>query len=136
DAGAPPVRAAEPAPPVLESVAVRGEVRDDLAHLRLAFEIVADGPGPAWVPIRLDGQALTNVAEADRELPRQVAKDGGWQVEVAGQGRHKIQASLLVPIRPTADGPRLDFAIPEAAATTLDLVVSQPAANATVGLRD
>src|SRR4051794_21210022 len=40
---------------VIESVAARGEVAEDLAGLSLDFGIALEVAGPLWVPIRLDG---------------------------------------------------------------------------------
>ncbi len=108
---------------VVESVAVSGEILDDLAHLKVDFQISQSGPEPTWVPIRLDGQIVTSAREGDRDLPIRSA-DGGWQVRVEGNGPHRVQvelSSVVLSAKGGASGRRLGWAIPEAGSTRLQV---------------
>jgi hypothetical protein len=129
-------QAAEPVPSAVDAVSIRGEVVDDLAHLEIDLGLSAAGRGPRRVPIRLDGQTITSAREKGRDLPLQVAKDGGWLFEVEGDGRHEIQVGLLAPIKPTSEGWRLDLVIPEAASTDVRLDVASAVADALVSGRE
>jgi hypothetical protein len=122
--------------PAVISVAARGEVAGDLARLTVELGIVLAGVGPREVPIRLDGLTVTDLREGDRELPHRVVRDGGWLVEVAGEGKHQIRVSLLVAVKPTAEGRRVELAIPEAASTRVELTVPGAVADAEAGPRD
>lgn len=115
-----------PAAPVVESVEVTGEVRDELATIEVAIVAQLDGPGRQWVPIRLDGASPSMIVEAGQDRPIRASRDGGWAVELEGAGRHELRARLVAPIRPTADGGRLDLAIPEAPSTGVDLAILGP----------
>lgn len=125
-----------PAAPVVEAVAVEGDVRENLAHLVIEFRVAVQEPGPQWVPLRLDGLTLTKATEADDDLPCQVGKDGGWQVELAGKGVHRVRVALLAPLKSTSDGRRLELAIPEAASTRMALEVHAEAMDPLLGGKD
>ncbi|MBX6315099.1 MAG: hypothetical protein IRY99_19650, partial [Isosphaeraceae bacterium] len=130
------VAGAEAKGPVVDTVAVRGEVVEDLAHLAIDFRIAIAGEGPVWVPLRLDGQTVTAVSEGDRELPHQATKEGIWQVELRGEGWHAVRVALLVPVRQAAEGRRIEMAIPEAAKTRIELLVARGASDALAGARE
>ena len=127
---------------VVESVAVGGEVLDDLAHLTIDYGVRLAGDEPAWVPIRLDGQIVTGAREGDRDLPIRAA-DGGWQVQVKGDGPHRVQvtlSSVVLSAKGSAQGRRLELAIPEAASTKVAIAlaanVSEVAATGAAGVRE
>jgi hypothetical protein len=103
-------------PAVVDTVAVTGTVLADRADFTVEFGITLRSPGPAWVPLRLDEQTVTGASEAERILPLKVA-GGAWHVELKGAGAHRVRVGLKVLPRATVDGHRIDFAIPEAAAT-------------------
>ena len=132
DAAAPLDR--PPAAPVVESVAVVGEVRDELATLEVGLVVHAEGSGPQWVPIRLDGVSPSSVVGRGQDRAVRAAKEGGWSVEVEGAGRHELQVKFVVPTRPTAEGGRLELAIPEAPSTRVDIAVATPIEGAQAGL--
>jgi hypothetical protein len=118
---------------VVESVAVRGSVRGDIAEVTVTVGVALGGDGPEWVALRLDGQPLTDAKEGDRDLPRRVGAQGAWQVELAGKGRHEVRVGVLTPVRATAEGSRLELAIPEAAATRFEVDVPQHVLDARAG---
>ena len=117
---------------VLDALDARGEVLDDLAHLSVEFGVALTGDEPVWVPIRLDGLTVTRARESTRTLPlRQV--DGGWQVEVRGGGRHRVVVELLVPVKPSSEGRRIELAIPRVASTRVQLDVANRVVDAVAG---
>lgn len=115
---------------VVRSVAVSGRVAADLATLEVEFGLDLDGDGPTWVDVRLDGRTLTAATEGPRDLPLRAAEGGGWQVEIRGRGGHSVRVGALAPVRPTAEGSRLDLRIPEAASTSVDVQVPGPVRDA------
>ncbi len=125
--------AAPPQGPSVVELAIGGAVEGDLARLNLyLIVVVGEGDAPAWVPIRLDGLAVTLANEAGRDLPlRQgTPPTAGWQVEVRGPGRHEVRVELLAPVQTVAPGKVLTLAIPEAPATRLALDVPAGATDA------
>ncbi|MEO6807857.1 MAG: hypothetical protein ABI353_01950, partial [Isosphaeraceae bacterium] len=122
--------------PVVEAVAVDGEVRENLAYLAIEFRVAVQGTDPQWVPLRMDGLTLSGVTEAEDDLPCRVGKDGGWQVELAGKGVHRVRVALLAPVKATNEGRRLEVAIPEAASTRLALEVPAGAMDPLLGGKD
>jgi hypothetical protein len=130
---APASRPATAAMPVIVAVSVRGTVRGDLAELTVDFRASLPADGPAWVAIRLDGQTLTGAREGDRELPVRVAQNGAWQVELSGARRHDVRVGVLTRVRVSAEGQRLELAIPEAASTRFAVDVPQRVGDAQAG---
>ena len=127
---------ASPATPwayATSSVAVDGQVTADLATLSIELAITLAVEGPAWVPIRLDAQTLTIAREESRELPLRAAENGAWQVELSGRGRHVVKVGLLVPIRQTGEGKRLELIIPEAPSTRFAINIPQRVSEANAG---
>ena len=119
---------------VIESVAARGEVAEDLAGLSLDFGITLEEAGPVWVPIRLDGlKSIRKASEAELELPLRTGGGGAWEVELRGQGHHAVRVEMNVPVRTTVEGHRLDFAIPEAAKTSVELEIGSRVVDALAG---
>lgn len=119
---------------VVESVAIGGEVLEDFADLTVEFGIVLAGAEPAWVPIRLDGQVPSSARAGDRELPLR-SVDGSWQVKVQGEGLHRVKVALsgrVLAAPGSPEGRRLEWAIPEAATTRLQLVVGPSAVEVAV----
>lgn len=120
----------------IESVEVAGEVVGNQAQLTVKYVVSVEGAGPHTVPIRLDGQVVRDVRELDRPCEQRAGAEGGWQVEVSGAGRHRLIATLLVPIKSTADGQKIDLAIPEAAATRVRLDVPGNIVEALAGPKE
>ena len=118
---------------VVGSVAVDGETLGDDADLAIEYEVQLGVTEPAWVPIRLDNQTVIEAREADRELPLRVVAGGGWQVELRGGGAHRVRVRSKVPLKATAEGHRLEFAIPEAASTRFRLDVPEQVVGAVAG---
>ena len=137
---------------VVESVSANGKVKGDQAELVIEYQVSLGIDDPTWAPIGLDGQTLSRATESGKELPLRnrspgaandrpdpqaaaagavgVRQGGGWEVELSGKGTHKFQVRLLVPIKPTAEGERIEMAIPEAASTRISLDVPGKAAEA------
>ena len=129
----PPATVPAPWTSSVQSVALSGKVEGDVAGLSIALGIVLASDGPIWVPIRLDGQTLTSATEAARLLPLRVVEGGGRQVELSGRGSHLVKVDLLVPIRVTPEGRRIELAIPESASTKIALEVPERVRDASVG---
>ena len=136
DAARPKPTAGEPARIGVESIAIAGRVVGELAGLRVAVGVLSDEPGPAWVPVRLDGQVLRSATENGRDLPLRDLGPKGWEVEVSGRGKHDVAIELLVPVKPGAEGSRIDLAIPESASTSVRIQTPGTASDARLGERE
>lgn len=121
---------------VVEAVAIRGEVRSDQARLEVHLRANRSRTGTGWLPVRLEGLMPVRVREGDRTVPLRASGTGGWEVELAGPGRHELVVEVPVPLRNEAEGTRLDVAIPTAASTELDLRVPDPVATAEASARE
>ncbi len=117
----------------VQSVAIMGKVEGEIADLSIEFGIVLANEGPAWVPIRLDGQTLTSATEGARALPLRVVEGGGREVEISGRGSHSVKVSLLTPVRVTPERRRIELATPETASTKLSIEVPGRVRDASVG---
>ncbi|MBV8555200.1 MAG: hypothetical protein JO116_06530 [Planctomycetaceae bacterium] len=118
---------------VVGSVAVDGETSGDDADLAIEYGVQLGVTEPTWVPIRLDNQMVIEAREADRELPLRVVAGGGWQVELRGAGAHRVRVRAKLPLKATAEGHRLEFAIPEAASTRFRLDVAEQVVGVAAG---
>jgi hypothetical protein len=118
---------------VVDSVEVKGTVFAERADFSVDCGITLRSQGPVWVAIRLDEQTVTGASEAGRTLPLR-ASGGLWQVELHGAGTHRVRVALKVIPRATVDGRRIDFAIPEAAATRFSWEVVDRVTEATTGI--
>ncbi|MDR3636566.1 MAG: hypothetical protein P4L84_22380 [Isosphaeraceae bacterium] len=127
-----PATEAQPAA-VVDSVSVRGEVEKDLASLTVELGVTLASNGPVWVPVRLDDAVLTAVREGERLLEAQSSAGRGWQVELRGKGLHTVQVALRTRLKSTADGYRLELAIPEAGKTRFQVDIPQRVVDATAG---
>jgi len=125
-------KATDPWAVVVRSIVVRGEVAGDLANVSLELNVAISDLGPTWVSLRLDNQIVTEAREGDRVLPLRVV-GGGWQVELNGNGEHKLRVGLKVRLRSSTEGRYLELAIPEAAATEVQLDVDHVLKEATAG---
>jgi head-tail adaptor len=128
-------KATEPAWSGIDTFVAKGAVMDDLARLTIELGISVADEKPVAVPIRLNGLTVVAANEAGCELPVRDS-EGGWQVELAGKGRHLVRIEVLVPVRPTAEGRRIEMEIPEAATTQIELDVRPKVADAVAGLKD
>ncbi len=128
---------ASPRRTVIESVSMGGEVHDDLARLTFDLGIHLTGDEPEWVPIRLDSQIVSSAREGDRDLPVRTVQAGGHEVQVRGNGTHRVQvavSAVVLPAKGAGDGRRLEVRIPEAASTRVQIVLAANAAEvASVG---
>lgn len=121
---------------VVRSVAVQGEVVGDAANLALDVAISSRLAGPHWVTLRLDQRTVTEAREQGRLLPLRVQPREGWQVELAGEGEHRIRVELKVPLRSTTEGQALDLMIPEAPSTEVRLDVDRVVSEARAGANE
>ncbi|WP_406695456.1 hypothetical protein V5E97_30990 [Singulisphaera sp. Ch08] len=118
---------------VVRSVAIRGDVTGEMANLSVHLVVLTPTPGPNWVPLRLDNQTVTRAIEKERPLPLRVIPGGGWEVELSGQGEHRVQVDLKVRLRSTTEGRSLELGIPEAPSTQVELDVDQVVSDAQAG---
>ncbi len=140
---------------IVESVDVRGTIRGDQAELTIDYGVRVESTSPVWAAIGLDDRTITDATEGDRDLPlrnqparaasatttveggaARALKSTGWLVRLSGKGEHRARVRLLATIKPTADGDRLELAIPEAATTRVSLIVPGKVAEATAGTRE
>jgi hypothetical protein len=140
---------------IVESVDVRGTIRGDQAELTIDYGVRVESTNPVWAAIGLDDRTITDATEGDRDLPlrnqpsriasatttveggaTRSSKSTGWLMRMAGRGEHRARVRLLAPIKPTADGDRLELAIPEAATTRITLIVPGKVVDATTGTRE
>ncbi|HEV3122196.1 MAG TPA: hypothetical protein VGY53_09845 [Isosphaeraceae bacterium] len=119
----------------IDGLAAHGEVVGDFAHLSLDLNIAVLGKEPVWLPIRLDDLTVTNAREAGRDLPLRNT-DGRWEIGVQGAGVHAVRIDLLAPVKPTADGRRIELPIPRVASTRIELDVPKEVVDAVAGGRD
>ncbi len=117
---------------VVDTVAVAGTVRAERADFVVEYGITLRSPAPAWVSLRLDEPTVTGASEAEQPVPLRV-RDGSWEVELKGVGAHRVRVGLKLVPRATVDGHRIDFAIPEAAATRFSWEVLDRVTEATTG---
>ena len=126
--------------PPLESttsrVAIRGSAGTTTAELSVIYDVNLRDPGPQWVPLKLDGLALTTVKEAGQTLRVRSVASMGWEVEVAGKGQHVIEVKLVTSILSNGEERRLELSIPLAPTTTLGLVLSEESIEALLGTND
>ncbi len=118
---------------VVDSVAVLGTIVAERADFSVGYGITLRLQGPTWVPIRLDEQTVTAAREGKRELPLKWRAGGSWHVELRGAGVHRVDVDLKVPLRATADGHRIDLAIPEAATTRFAWEIAERVTEAATG---
>lgn len=118
---------------VPRSVAIRGEVRAELASLSLELGVSVLVAEPTWVSVRLDNQTVTEAREGDRPLPLRVGPQGDWQTEVRGHGEHSVRVDFEARPRSTIAGRDLGFAIPAAPSTEIRVDVDQVVADASAG---
>jgi hypothetical protein len=126
----------QPLASVVESLAASGEVTGDWAKLSVEYRISLETDGPAWVSIQLDGLTLSEAREGSKELPTRITEGRAWQVELHGKGEHVVRVRLLVPVKSTVEGRRIELAIPPVASTRIELRVPQTPMDATTGLNE
>ena len=119
-------------PAIVESISAAGNLKDEVIEFLIDFVIAKESDGPTWVPLRLDGLILSGAKEEGRDLPLRVSKDV-WEVELSTKGRHLVKVRLFLKVRQSAEGNRVEFAIPEAAATRLLLEVPRRVTEARAG---
>ena len=107
----------------ISSVKIRGRIENDLADLQIELEVGLLSQGPQWVPIGLDRQIITSARERDRELELRSVGQGRWEVRVEGQGTHTLQLGLRSPVEANPERKRLQFALPLAPSTYLDVEI-------------
>ncbi len=117
---------------VVESVRVAGQVLEESAQLRVELTVAITGSEAVWVPVRLDDRNLIGAREGRRELFVRRA-ERSWEVHLAGDGEHRIELELNVPLSSGPERKSLGLAIPEAASTSLDLTFSASSSDIAVG---
>ena len=120
----------------MDSVQVSGQLEAEYASLKVDFTIIARGAEPVWASIRLDDQWLLGAREGGRDLDLRRGDKNEWQVKLAGDGAHRIQAELRVPITAESARKTLSLAIPEAANTSLALDFSRNESDITIGANE
>jgi hypothetical protein len=118
---------------LVESVQVRGQIIEDFAKLTVELQIVVKGAESVWAPIRLDGQSLKRAREGALDLGLRRAEAAQWQVKLGGEGEHRVQVELSVPIMVAQMKKSLSLSIPEAASTGVDFTFSHGESDITIG---
>ena len=117
----------------VDSVAVAGDAGGDLARLDVDYGVTLATDGPVWVALRLDGATLNGAAEEGEARELRASESSGWQVRLSGRGAHKVRVGLLTPVRTSGETKRVEVATPEAASTSVSVVVDGRAASAEAG---
>ncbi len=125
-----------PSEPIISRVEIRGKADAKTTELVVSFVVNLSEPGTRWVPLKLTGLSLSSVKEADRQLLVRNVNDSGWEVELAGQGNHKVEVSLVSGVVTNGEERRFEMTIPLAATTTVGLDIDEEATEAALGSRD
>lgn len=112
---------------------VSGRLEAAFADLRIDLTYHVDQNDTVRVPIRLDGAVITQAREGDRPLPLSTQPDGGWAVELTGQGEHQLVILLRQPVRVSGESRRLELAVPESASTEIQLEADPPIVDVRLG---
>ncbi len=121
---------------VVESVMVRARLGEDFADVTVELLIVVKGAEPLWVPIRLDGRTLTRARQVGVELSLRRNDRAQWEVNLEGEGEHRIFVEMRAPIGVALAHRSLSLAIPEAASTAVDLDFSNGESNIVIGANE
>ena len=78
-------------------------------------------------------KSIRKASEAELELPLRTGGGDAWEVELRGQGHHAVRVEMNVPVRTTVEGHRIDFAIPEAAKTSVEFEIGSRVVDALAG---
>ena len=134
-----PGRTAEGPPAVAEAVAnvesvhVAGAVEGEGARIVLDLDCEVFADGPTWVPLRLDVPVIPSAREGDRELVLRRVADGMWEALLEGARRHRLRIEAAAPVRVGPQRRTLELAIPEAPATSFDLMLPRRAFDVDLG---
>jgi hypothetical protein len=121
---------------VVESVLVRGAVGQAFAELKVELAIDVKGAEALWVPIRLDGKTLTRAREAGLELALRRGDRAVWEVELQGEGEHRILVELRASLGAAAARRSLSLSIPEAARTAVALEFADGESDIVIGANE
>ena len=117
----------------VESVKIAGRVVGENADLSVEYVIALKQADSVWVPIRLDNQRVIAAREATRDLSLRVQDRGEWQVNLAGEGEHRIRVDLKAAVSSELVRKRLSLAIPEAASTRVELNFARRESDVLIG---
>ena len=115
---------------------VRARLGEDFADVTVELLIVVKGAEPLWVPIRLDGRTLTRARQVGVELSLRRNDGAQWEVNLEGEGEHRIFVEMRAPIGVALARRSLSLAIPEAASTAVDLDFSNGESNIVIGANE
>jgi hypothetical protein len=118
---------------VVESVLVRGRLDEVFADITVELSILVKGTEPLWVPIRLNGKTLTRARQAGLELALRSSDGAQWEVNLEGEGVHRVLVEIRAPITAALARKSMSLAIPEAASTAVDLEFSHGESDIVIG---
>jgi hypothetical protein len=116
-----------------QSLDISGSVKGNLAGLSVHYDIVLAVDDVVTVPLRLDSQIVGSAVEGTKPVKLKATPEAGWSVELQGRGHHRVQLGLLVPVKETAEGPRIELAIPEVSSTTIDIEMEPGITDVRIG---
>ena len=58
---------------------------------------------------------------------------GSWEVRLEGERRHLLKVEFKVAVKTTPEGKQIQFAIPQAPSTFIELQVAEPVTEASLG---
>ncbi|WP_165073948.1 hypothetical protein [Paludisphaera rhizosphaerae] len=120
--------------PIIDAVHVKGTVEGEDARVELAIDCTLVAEGPVWVPLKIDVPVVLSAREGDREVRLQRRVEGGsWEAWLEGVGSHRLRIRATVPIRVGAERRTLELAIPEAPATSFDLILPRRSIDVDLG---
>ncbi|AMV37127.1 hypothetical protein [Planctomyces sp. SH-PL62] len=108
---------------IVDAVRVEGTVGGDHARIAIGVDCSLMTAGPAWVPLKIDAPVVLAAREGDRELELRRGAGGRWEARLEGARTHALRIEATAPVRINAERRTLELAIPEAPATSFDLVL-------------
>ncbi|MDG3005744.1 hypothetical protein [Paludisphaera mucosa] len=118
---------------IVDSVHVKGVVEGEDARITLVVDCALTAPGPVWAPLRIDAPVVLAAREGDRELQLRKGAGNLWEARLEGAREHHLRIEATVPVRIGAERRTLELAIPEAPATSFDLVLPRRAYDVDLG---
>lgn len=116
------------------AVHVSGAVEGEGVRIVMEVQCEVFAEGEVWVPLRLDVPVILSAREGTRELELRRQGDGGlWEARLEGVGSRRLRIEATAPVRVGSQRRTLDLAIPEAPATSFDLMLPRRAFDVDLG---
>ncbi len=117
----------------IDEVRVSGAVEGETARLVLDIHAELFVDGPTWVPLGLTVPVVPSAREGDRELDVRRPEGGPWEARLEGARGHRLRIEAVAPVRVGSQRRTLELAVPEASATSFDLMLPRRAIDVDLG---